>query len=244
MPDPRSLPDDRPNIGTDPLEIDIAEVQGDALPADQDAVLEGDQLETGREATLSEQEWGTTPMPDRQLLAEAARDDPGEDLEPLTDDGLGAMASAATGGTDVTSLDALTDSELRSGETTDPLVAIEEGQVWIPPSDPPTVPSDDPQGIDIAAGPGASATDEPYDDSHRSGELDAEGSLNARVREALRADAATSALADRLEIGVVGSTAIVRGQVDGLEDTDAIIDVASRVEGIDDVRDETEVPGL
>jgi hypothetical protein len=244
MPDPRSLPDDRPNVGTDSLETDIAEVQGDVLPADQDAVLEDDQFETAREATLSEQEWGTTPMPDRELLAEAARDDPGEGLDPLTDDSLRAIAADATAGVDVTSLDALTDTELRSGETTDPLVAIEEGEVWIPPSDPPTVPSDNPGGIEIAAGPGASAEDEPYDDSHRSGDLDVEGSLNARVREALRADAATSPLADRLRIAVVGSTAIIRGQVDGIEDTDAIVEVASRVAGIDDVRDETEVPGL
>ena len=49
MPDPRSLPDDRPNVGTDPLETDIAELQGESLPADQDAVLESDQVETGRE---------------------------------------------------------------------------------------------------------------------------------------------------------------------------------------------------
>ena len=243
MPDPRSLPDDRPNVGADALEVDIAELQGDSLPADQDAVLEADEFETGREATLSEQEWGTAPMPDRALLAEAALDDPGEGLDPLVDDSLETIASSGAG-IDVASLDALTDSELRSGETTDPLVAIEEGQVWVAPSDPPTVPSDDPQGIEIAAGPGVSAEDEPYDDSHRSGDLDVEGSMNARVREALRADAATSGLADRLQIAVVGSTAVIRGQVDGIEDTDAIVEVASRVDGIDDVRDETEVPGL
>ena len=63
-------------------------------------------------------------------------------------------------------------------------------------------------------------------------------------REALRSDSATSALADRLEIAVVGSTAIIRGQVDGIEDSDAILEVASQVEGIDEVRDETVFPGL
>ena len=242
MTDPRSRPDDRPNVGTDPLEVDIAEVQGDVLPADQDAVVEDDQIEEPREATLSEQEWGTTPMPDRELLAEARVDDPLTDIDRLVDADL--SRGAAMSDADVTSLDALTDSELRSGETTDPLVAIEEGQVWIPPSDPPTVPSDDPQGIEIAAGPGVSAEDEPYDDSHGSGDLDEEGSMNARIREALRADAATSGLVDRLRIAVVGSTAIIRGPVEGIEDGDAIVEVASRVDGILEVRDETEVPGL
>jgi osmotically-inducible protein OsmY len=106
------------------------------------------------------------------------------------------------------------------------------------------VPSDDAEGIEIAAGAGVSAEDEPYDDSHRSGELDAEGSLNARIREALRADASTSPLADRLEIAMLGSTAVIRGPVDGIEDSDAIIEVASRVAGVADVRDETEIPGL
>ena len=248
MTDPRALPDDRPNIGTDPLEVDIAEIQGDAIPADQDAVLEADQLEPADEPTLSEQESGVTPMPDRELLAEAARDDPLTDVDRLVDGslrvGMSPGAAVADDAADVTSLDALTDSELRSGETTDPLVAIEEGEVWIAPSDPPTIPSDDPQGIEIAAGAGVSAEDEPYDDSHRGEELYAEGTLNARIREALEADAATSPLADRLRIAVLGSTAIVRGQVDGIEDTDAIVEVASRVEGIEEVRDETEVVGL
>jgi hypothetical protein len=222
MPEPRDRPDDAPNIGSTTLEDDVQQLLGAEPRADQDAVVDEADIEDPDEPTLSEQEWGTRPMPDRAMLLEA------------TDTQAG----------DVVSLDDLTDAELRAGETTDPLVAIEEGEVWIAPSDPPVVPSDDPEGIEIAAGPGVSADDEPYDDSHRSGELDAEGSLNARVREALRADAATSPLADRLEIAVVGSTAIIRGTVDGIEDSDAIIDVASRVSGIDDVRDETEIPGL
>ena len=119
-------------------------------------------------------------------------------------------------------------SDMRPGETSDVLVAIEEGQTWVPPSDPPMVPSDDPGGIDTPRGGGVGA----------------EGDVNARIRDELRADASTTGLADRLEIAVVGSTAIIRGQVDGIEDTDAILEVASRVDGITDVRDETEVVGL
>ncbi|MFL5768859.1 MAG: BON domain-containing protein [Chloroflexota bacterium] len=182
MTDPRALPDDRPNIGHDPLETEIAELQGEELPIDQDAILDTDEIEGDREPTLSEQEWGVPVDPD-----------------------------------------------LRSGETDDPLVAIEEGQTYVPPSDPPlTLAPDDPEGIDS---PGRD-------------DIDAESDNNARVRDELRADAATTALADRLEIAVVGSTAILRGQVDGIEDSDALVEVASRVDGIEEVRDETEVPGL
>jgi len=124
------------------------------------------------------------------------------------------------------------------------IVAIEEGQTWVPPSDPPTVPSDDPQGIDVAAGTGVEGMDERYDGDHRTGgDLD-EGDLNGRIREAIRNDAATSVLADRLEIAVVGSTAILRGVVDDIGDGDALAAVIEQVDGIDDVRDETAVVGL
>ena len=181
MTDPRALPDDRPNVGHDPLEAEIAELQGEAMPIDQDAVLESDEIEEERVPTLSEQEWGV----------------------PIS-------------------------ADLRSGETDDPLVAIEEGQTWIPPSDPPIVPTEDAQGIDT---PGGAA-------------VDAESDINARVRAELQADAATSALADRIEIAVLGSTAILRGQVDGIEDSDALVAVAGRVDGIDEVLDDTEVAGL
>jgi hypothetical protein len=179
--DPRNRPDDRPNVGHDPMETEIAELQGDALPIDQDAVLDTDEIEGDRPVTLSEQEWGV-PV----------------------------------------------NADMRSGETDDPLVAIEEGQTWVPPSDPPLVPSDRPEGVQS---PGADSAE-------------AESDINARIRAELRSDAATSALADRLEIAVVGSTAVLRGQVDGIEDGDALVEVASRVEGIDEVRDETEILGL
>jgi len=228
MTDPRARPDDRPNVGSEPLEEEIQALQGEELPIDQDAVLDPEEIEGPREATLTEQEWGTAPTPDRELLAEADEDRFVSDVEDLLagDTRIG-MAPARP---DTTSLDELTDSELREGETTDALVATEEGQTWVPPSDPPIVPSpDDPDGVEV---PGAAEQDE------------AESGLNAEVREALRSDGSTSALADRLEIAIVGSTAIIRGQVDGIEDTDAILAVVGDVPGIEDVRDETEVAGL
>ncbi|HEV7603635.1 MAG TPA: hypothetical protein VGO15_01645, partial [Candidatus Limnocylindrales bacterium] len=67
---------------------------------------------------------------------------------------------------------------------------------------------------------------------------------NERIREALRADSATSPFADELVIGVVGSTAIIRGVVDDVDDSDTIVAVVERVPGIDEVRDETVFPGL
>jgi hypothetical protein len=138
--------------------------------------------------------------------------------------------------------DALTG--LRGGETDDPIVASDEGLTYVPPMDPPVRPSDDEQGLEIAAGIGESALDEPYDDSHRAEDLTDESELTGRVREALRADAATSELADRIGIAMIGGVVILRGTVDSIDDGDALVEVASRVSGVTDVRDETEVAGL
>ena len=183
MTDPRSRPDDRPNVGSEDLDDELQGLLGEEPAGDQDVLVDPDEIDDEPEPIFSEYEQGAPPNLD-----------------------------------------------LRSGETDDPLVAIEEGQVYVPPSDPPVIPSADPGGAEI---PGSIEDDE-------AGESD----INARVRAALEADAATSALADRLRIAVLGSTAIIRGVVDGIEDGDAIVEVVSGVDGIEDVRDETEFEGL
>ena len=132
--------------------------------------------------------------------------------------------------------------ELRDGETDDPDVATEEGLVYVPPSDP-VIHADplDPEGIEVAAGPAVSALSEPYDEDHAAELLPDEDELTARVREALRADAATTAYADRLIIGTRGRHGDHPGVVDDIYDSDTIAAVIERVEGIDEVIDETEL---
>ena len=220
MNDPRSRPDDRPSPANQPAVDDVRELLGEEEPDEQDGAITIDEVETARRPTMTELDEGASTIPDRRYASEDA--DPGA----------------------LMSLDSASDSELRDGETDDPLVAIEEGQTWVPPNDPPTVPSDDPQGIDVAAGTGVEGMDERYDDDHRSGDDLDESDLNGRIRKAIRNDAATSVLADRLEIAVVGSTAILRGVVDDVDDGDALAAVIEQVDGIDEVRDETEVASL
>ena len=142
-------------------------------------------------------------------------------------------------------LEDLTDRELRDGETDDPAIAAEEGMTWVPPVDPPVVAdADDPQGIEVAAGFGVTADDEPYDRSHQSEALSSEDDIVERVREALRADAATTQYADALAIAARNGRVAVRGVVEDIDDTDNVIDVISRVSGVTDVMDELEVPGV
>jgi len=211
MPDPRSVPDDRPNIGSEPLEEELRALAGEEPADEQDGALDPDEIESREELTMTE---------------------------------LDRLETRSSDPADLVSVDGLAAEGLRDGETDDPEVAAQEGLTWVPPTDPPFVVSDDPNGIEVAAGLGSGALDDPYDDDHRAEDLSAESELNARIRGAIRADAATSGYADRIVIGTIGSTAILRGVIDDLNDADDLVAVVERVKGIDEVRDETEVAGL
>jgi hypothetical protein len=211
MPDPRSVPDDRPNIGSEPLEDELRALAGEEPADEQDGALDPDEIETREELTMTE---------------------------------LDRLETRSSDPADLVSVDGLASDELRAGETDDPEVAAEEGLTWIPPTDPPFALSENSGGIEVAAGLGSGALDDPYDDDHRAEDMSAESELNARIREAIRADAATSGYADRIVIGTIGSTAILRGVIDDLNDADDLVAVVERVKGIDEVRDETEVAGL
>ena len=212
MSDPR--PDTAPPPDPDDVARieEIADLQGDAMPIDQDAFLEPDEIEKHREPTQTELDRGES-VPDRE----------------------GDLGLAST-------FDLLAAEELREGETDDPDVATEEGLTYVPPSDPPTrADEEEPGGIEIAAGAAVSALSEPYDEDHESELLSDESDLTARIREALESDAATTDLADRLIIGTRGSTAVVRGVVDDIDDGDNIAAVIERVAGVEEVIDETEL---
>jgi hypothetical protein len=193
---------------------DVIEIQGDEVPVDQDGILDPDELEHERTMTRTELDAGYT-IPDREYA----------------------------GGPEST-LDDLDLDDLREGETDDPGVAVQEGLVYVPPIDPPVVADPEARdGIVPAAGIGGSAESEPYDDDHRGTDLDPGSELNVRIREALRADAQTSVLEDRLVVGTRGSVAVIRGVIDDVDDSDSIIEVVSRVNGISDVLDQTELAG-
>lgn len=150
----------------------------------------------------------------------------------------GAGADPRLMGDDLLGLD------LRSDETTDPIVASEEGLTYVPPIDPVTSGTQDDGDPIIASGFSASALDEPYDGSHH-GDLDFdEGEMTERIRDALRADAQTTAYAETLEIAVVGTRAVLAGVVEDLEDADAALAVAERATGITEVIDRLEVAAM
>lgn len=145
---------------------------------------------------------------------------------------------------DTESLDMLTELELRADETDDAFTASDEGMTYVPPIDPPTVPSDSLEDAEIASGFGVSALDEPYDEDGGSTFLYADDQIKALVRSAIRADSMTSAYADRIAIEVEEGVVTLRGEVTDLEDSDSLMAVAEYVEGVVEVVDELRVRAL
>ena len=67
--------------------------------------------------------------------------------------------------------------------------------------------------------------------------------MEERIREALRADAATSAYADTLALATAGGRVAVSGVVEDIDDTDNIVEVISRVSGVAEVIEQLESGG-
>jgi hypothetical protein len=131
-----------------------------------------------------------------------------------------------------------------TGETDDPLVATEEGVPYVPPTDRVISEPRGPEGIDVA---GADPTD--------AGELEREdgiqppdglpprdAELAADVIEALR-DSDVPA-GDRIRVSALGSTVVVRGEVESIDVLDEILGIVGDVPGVEDVVDEVEVPTI
>lgn len=174
-----------------------------------------------------------------------------EDVEQL--EGI-TMTDVYQGDTDVNQervegeaerFDLLVERELRAGETDDVMEAVEEGLTYVPPVDPPiTFDHDDPESIEVATGTDISARDPSFAESGLDTAHMGEDDMRALVRRSLRDDSATSHLADRLDIVVINSTVILRGEVDDIDDTDNIVAVVSDIPGVDEIRDQTVVRGL
>lgn len=212
-PDPRAMTDARKptsahHEGTQPdtaadVDPDVAQLLG-LRPADADPIPSADEIDTLGEMTDT-----------RVYQGDLEARPPGSDQP---DQGQAA------------NLESLAATELREGETDDPNEAAEEGFAWIPPIDPPLRVEDD--GPEVAAGFGLTAQDEPFDEDHHSDSVPARDEVEQRIWEALRADAATTGLADRVEFDVEGGVVRVVGVVEDLDDEDAILGVIEGVPGV------------
>jgi hypothetical protein len=117
-----------------------------------------------------------------------------------------------------------------TGETDDYLVAREEGVTYVPPTERVIgEPRPDEESPDEAVAP-------------RDDEEALSDDLAARALAALRASDLVAG--ERLQVGAVGSTIHLRGEVESVDVVDELLALLGEVEGVEEVVDETSVRGL
>lgn len=133
-----------------------------------------------------------------------------------------------------------------TGDTDDPLVAIEEGVPYVPPSD--RVLSDvrlEEAGPDLAGTAPTDAGELELDEAIQAAGEPAtprDGQLRSDVIAALRASGI--AAGERLAVAVDGDTVTVRGTVESVDILDEVLGVVGDVPGVGEVVDEVRVTGL
>lgn len=127
------------------------------------------------------------------------------------------------------------------GSTTDPALAQEQGLVYFPPNDPPVVPSDDLQGVEIAAGFATSMEDVDLDVLHLPDRVDDnDADLEENVRTALRYNSETMHL-DNVRAYVRNGIVYLRGTVVSEDDITIVDEMMRDIDAVIDVNNELEV---
>jgi BON domain len=133
------------------------------------------------------------------------------------------------------------DTAHSDGSTDNVQVAMDQGLVWDPPTDPPVVPSDDLQGAEIAAGFGQSIEESDLETRNLPDRVDDNDSdLETDIREALRYNSETTHLGD-VRVYVRNGIVYLRGTVPGDDDLSIIDEFIRDVDHVRGVRNELEV---
>jgi hypothetical protein len=212
---PTPPPPDAPDTVRE-IDPDVAQLLG-LRPADADSIPTADEVDTMGQMT-------DTRIYEGELEARPPDSDQPDD-------------------TVAENLESLVATELRDGETDEPGEAAEEGLTWVPPTDPP-IRTDSRGDAEVAAGFGTTSQDEPFDADHHSSALSPVDEVEGRVYEALRADAATTDLADGLAVDAEGGRVLLRGTVPDIEDEDNVIAIVEDVTGVAEVVSQIDVAAL
>ncbi|HUP27850.1 MAG TPA: BON domain-containing protein [Chloroflexia bacterium] len=124
--------------------------------------------------------------------------------------------------------------------TTDMIEAIEEGEPYFPPTDPPLRTDDSLEGVDVLGGFAATSLEEPVDVEDPPLRLQTnDEEIAERVRYALRADAYTTDL--NIEVDAENGTVYLHGQVSSLNDIEQAEQIAGAVPGVEEVQEDLEI---
>ena len=128
--------------------------------------------------------------------------------------------------------------------TADEIEAVEDGEPYIPPTDPVVAPAgrDRFQEIEVVGGFATSSMEAPFEGDDHGRHAQDDGSLLEDGATALHRDASTIDLP--LHVRVRSGIVHLRGRVPSLEDVELIEEVVSRIPGIVEVVDHLDVEGI
>lgn len=119
--------------------------------------------------------------------------------------------------------------------------AVQEGETYAPPTDP-VITTDVHGDVQVLGGFSSDSMEELHVDPSSSDDRLGDGAIEEAIQRELREDAATTDL--RIHVIVRNGIVHLRGTVAGAEDAEAAEEVASRVPGVLEVREELEVATL
>jgi hypothetical protein len=135
----------------------------------------------------------------------------------------------------------LVDTQYTDGSTSNVFVAMDQGLVYDPPDDPPVIPSDDLQGVEIAAGFAPSMEEADLDVEELPPRVDGnDADLEEDIGEALRYNSETSTL-ENIRVYVRNGIVYLRGTVTTDDDIAIVDELLRDIDGIVEVQNELEV---
>lgn len=136
------------------------------------------------------------------------------------------------------------DTQHGDGTAYYPLEAQQQGLVYVPPDDPPILPSDDPQGIEIAAGfAKESQFEDPRGEDVPERLVGGDWDLQARIESVLHKSSLTNQMTE-VQVEVEDGIVYLSGKVDTLDDIDVVCSVIQQIDGVVDVEEELIVTSL
>jgi hypothetical protein len=156
-------------------------------------------------------------------------------------DSADEIEEEAEGGEEGPVVERLYELEPDEDITTDPLKATEDGYPYVPPTDPPVVPSDEPGGAEVAAGFVTEMEGSPPDEEDlplrvEAGDLE----LENHVYTALRDNSETQDLTN-IKVKVRNGVVYLAGTVEIEDDIPLVDDIVSDLAGVSQVHNRLRV---
>lgn len=173
-------------------------------------------------------------------------DEPLDDDEPIIEVSLEEMYDEEINGPDRDlAIEELIDTQHTSGSTYDPNEAEEQGLVYTPPHDPPVIPSDRLDGVEIGIGFAQSMEETNPDVEVLPTRVDNNDlDLEDNIVTALRYNGETTNLSGDIQVRVRNGIARLYGTVSDLQDSDLVEDIVRDIDGVVDVVNKLDIAAI